>query len=97
MAHHFEKLPTHNCNTCRHCQEGYCCYFQRPVDVKFNKCLNHNKQLSGVFKANKNLEVIMAAEEAANKKHYKEWLAEDEKMRAAIRKDIEAEQQRRSA
>ncbi len=94
-----ENLPVYTCSSCTHCTNKYCQVFKRPVDIKFNRCKNHShyNPNAKVFKADKNLEIIIATEEKERNKHYKGWLAEDEKLRQLILKDINKEKQQRKS
>ena len=38
-----EKLPEFNCATCTRCEGKYCSFYDRYVDVKYNRCFNHSK------------------------------------------------------
>ena len=85
------------CSSCTHCNCKYCNIFKRPVDIKFNRCKNHShfNPNAKPFKTDKNLEIIIAAEEKERQKHYKGYLREAEMIRIETLKEIEKEKQQR--
>lgn len=93
------EVPTQTCKSCTYCTHKYCMVFRRPVDTVFNKCWKHSiyEPQAQPFKVDNRLEIIMKAEEQQAKKHYKGYLAEDNKIRKLIQADIEKEKQRKQA
>lgn len=94
-----KNLPAYTCSSCAHCIQKYCQVFKRPVDIKVNRCANHSHYNPNAkpFKVDKNLEIIMKAEEKARNTHYKGYLREAEMLRKLTLKDIEKEKQQRKS
>lgn len=94
-----QNYPAFKCKSCSKCSQKYCNFYKRPVDEKYNNCFHHSKYepFTKEFKQDKNLEIIMKAEEQQRKKHYKGYLSEDKRIRKAILKEIEKEKQQRKS
>lgn len=97
MVKHRDEVPQFNCKNCTHCTHKYCMVFRRPIDLTFNKCWKHSmyEPFAQPFKADSRLEMIMKAEAQQEKKHTKGYLYEDNKIRKAIKAEIEKEKQQR--
>lgn len=59
------KIPKWLCNSCTKCVASHCSFFNRHVDVTYNKCFYHSSYspLSVSFRIPENLEEIIEREE----------------------------------